>query len=340
MRKKITVKLAIPERKYVKTYHDFLNNTFLSTEEQMIFIILKSFIDFKDDSGEVFPSMETICKMAKMSEKRARKNIKSLEKKGIVKKIRRGLSKTNIYTIADCPTMWTCDNVKDVVAIVNNQGVKPMTAEEHIAELEHMGYTVQIKEREPEALQADQSNNDSSTQLNIFTGLNNTTNMIENQDLERYTITQIHQLFDYDIMLQEQPDLQQDIDTVMSILHTAMNTAKSTIRIAGQDKPTMTVIGKLMKLDKNSILYAIKKYQEQTEKIKNPTAYMLTILYNAPEQYHLDMKNQISNETAKIDRSQDNKINPDKEQSNKSSFHNFTQRTYDYEALEQELLNR
>ena len=172
---KIIVQLASPERKYVKTYHDFLNNSFLSVEEQMIFIVLKSFIDFKNDNGEVFPSMETICKMAKMGEKRARKNIKSLEKKGIVKKIRRGLSKTNIYTIADYPAMWACDNVEDVIAVTDNQGVKLLTPAEHIAELERMGYTVQIKEKGLETT-APTITAVSSTQSNNFNQFDTTTN--------------------------------------------------------------------------------------------------------------------------------------------------------------------
>ena len=293
---KIIVQLASPERKYVKTYHDFLNNSFLSVEEQMIFIVLKSFIDFKNDNGEVFPSMETICKMAKMGEKRARKNIKSLEKKGIVKKIRRGLSKTNIYTIADYPAMWACDNVEDVIAVTDNQGVKLLTPAEHIAELERMGYTVQIKEKGPdnEPTKAHYQ----APNLKPFNIVNTTTNSGESQDLERYTLDQIKQLFDYDIMIQDNPYRQQDIDSVMNILYTTMNTTKTTIRIAGEDKPSMVVVGKLMKLSYSEIMYAIEKYQEQTERIKNPTSYMLTLLYNSKEQMNLDITNQVSHDMA------------------------------------------
>ena len=120
----------------------------------------------------------------------------------------------------------------------------------------------------------------------------------ESQHLERYTINQIKQLFDYDIMLHDNPYSQQDIDSVIDILYTALNTNKETIRIAGQDKPSMVVIGKLMKLHKESIMYAIETYQKQTERIKNPTSYMLTILYNAPEQFNLDIQNQVSHNTA------------------------------------------
>ena len=48
-------------------------------------------------------------------------------------------------------------------------------------------------------------------------------------------------------------------------------------------------------------MYAIKKYTEQTEKIKNPISYMRTLLYNAPEQFNLDIQNQIVHDMAHRD---------------------------------------
>ncbi len=78
--KKTIIQLAGPQRKYVKVYHDFLDNSFLLVEEQMIFIVLKSYVDFKEDDGEAFPSIKTICKRANMGEKRVRKNIDALER--------------------------------------------------------------------------------------------------------------------------------------------------------------------------------------------------------------------------------------------------------------------
>lgn len=97
-------------------------------------------------------------------------------------------------------------------------------------------------------------------------------------------------------MLYDNPYEKQHIDSVMDILHTTLNTSKKTIRIAGTNKPTMVVIGKLMKLNNESIMYAIKKFKEQTERIKNPTSYMLTILYMAPEQFQLDITNQVQHD--------------------------------------------
>lgn len=97
---KIIVQLTSPERKYVKVYHDFLDNSFLSVEEQMIFIVLKSYVNFKEDSGEIFPSIATLCKRAKMSKPRTIKTIKNLIKKGIIKKSTKRINKNkSLYTI-------------------------------------------------------------------------------------------------------------------------------------------------------------------------------------------------------------------------------------------------
>lgn len=285
---KIIVQLASPERKYVKVYHDFLDNSFLTTEEQMIFIVLKSYVDFKEDSGEAYPSMETICKRAKMSEKRARKNINALIKKGIAKKVQRGLTKTNLYTLSDYATMWTCDNVEDVAAVADNQGVKPLTPAEHIAELERMGYTVQIKEKgldtEPTKAQHQALDNQN------FSKEQNTTDKQKSQ-AERYTMEDIRALYEYDSLIIQYPDKQTDIDIVFDILHDTLNSTKPTIRIGGEGKPTMVVIGKLMKLQPDDLVYSIDKYHEQTERIKNVKAYLLTVLYGSREQQHLDIMN-------------------------------------------------
>lgn len=288
MGKEIEVQLASPERNYVKVFHDFLDNSFLSTEEQMIFIVLKSYIDFKKNSGEVYPSIETICKRAKMSEKRARKNINALIKKGIAKKVQRGLTKTNLYTLSDYATMWTCDNAEDVAAVADNQGVKPLTPAEHIAELERMGYTVQIKEK---GLASDTDQSTDTSTMNYNSSMGNDSTKGAKSQAERYTMEDIKALYEYDSLIIQYPDKQTDIDIVFDILYDTLNSTKPTIRIGGEGKPTMVVIGKLMKLQPDDLVYSIDKYHEQTERIKNVKAYLLTVLYGSREQQHLDIMN-------------------------------------------------
>ncbi len=177
-----------------------------------------------------------------------------------------------------------------MVAVVNEYEEMKL-----VVELRSRGYTVT---KEKELVSEPTKAHTQALNLKQINIVNNITNPGGSQDLERYTLDQIKQLFDYDIMIQDSPCQQQDIDSVMGILHTAMNTTKTTIRIAGEDKPTMVVIGKLMKLSYSEIMYAIEKYQEQTERIKNPTSYMLTLLYNAKEQMNLDITNQVQHDIA------------------------------------------
>lgn len=308
---KIIVQLARPERKYVKVYHDFLDNSLLSAEEQLVFIVLKSFIDFSDDSGEAFPSMETICKRAKMSEKRARKNINALIKKGIAKKIQRGLTKTNLYTLSDYATMWACDNTEDMAAAADNGGIEPMTAEEHIAELERMGYKVEVKGKP--AADTNEPPNKTQTktqdkekgldsearkahyqapQNNISdTGKDSTAEPESQAENEKYSIEDVKALYERDGLVEQYPDREQEIDSCINILYDTLNTQKASIRIGGEDKPTNVVKGRLLKLKPEDIIFVIEKFHEQDTRIKNVTAYLLTALYNAPGQAHADLMN-------------------------------------------------
>lgn len=285
---KIIVQLASPERKYVKVYHDFLDNSFLSTEEQMIFIVLKSYVDFKEDGGEVFPSIATLCKRAKMSKPRTIKAIKNLIEKGIVKKVQRGLTKTNLYTLADYSPMWTCDNVEDVATIVQNDGVKPLTPEEHIAELERMGYKVEIKEK---GLVSEPAKAHTQAPINNNLSADKSNTARAKSQGEEYTMQDVQALFDYSILMADYPEHEADLNVVFDILHEVLNTSKQTIRIGGEDKPKEVVKGKLMKLESYDIAYAIDKFHEQVHKIKNTRAYLLTILYHAREQSYLDLMN-------------------------------------------------
>lgn len=294
MSKEIIVQLAKPERYYSRCYHDFMDCKLLNGEEKIIFLALKRFLDVKLDNGNVYPTIESIQEITNWGNQKVVKYIKSLVKKGIVKKVRQGLSKPNIYTLTDYPIMWTCDNLKDMAIIIDNQGVKPLTPAEHIAELEKMGYKIEIKEKEPGTTAPTKVTVEPSTQQsNIFNQSNNTTFFSKSQSLERYTLDQIKEIFEYDALIHDYSYFSQEINAVMELLHDILNTTKGTIRINKEDKPAMTVIGKLMKLGKESIAYSIKKFQEQTDRIKNPRSYMLAILYNAPEQYIFDVTNQV-----------------------------------------------
>ena len=283
------IKLNTNKRPFVMLYHDFLN-----WNEKDLYIILLTYAE--KDSKQCFPSISELCNISGKSRNTILKAINGLEKKKILKKEKRVTKKgqtSNLYTLYDIDITWKSENIEELKTTIDETEEKCM-----IEALIAKGYTV-TKDREPTSLPAKVIDVSPQYQNDIP---NNTSNSEQSQDslkrLERYTIDQIKQFFDYDIMLHDNPYSQQDIDSVMDILYTALNTNKETIRIAGQDKPSMVVISKLMKLHHETIMYAIEKYHKQTERIKNPTSYMLTILYSAPEQFNLDIQNQVSHDMA------------------------------------------
>lgn len=288
------IKLNTNKRPFVMLYHDFIRCKLLNWNEKDLYIILLMYVE--KNSKQCFPSISELCNISGKSKNTVLKAINGLEEKRILKKETRVTKKgqtSNLYTLYDIDTIWKSENIEELETVVDKIEEKCM-----IEALTAKGYTV-TKDKEPTSIptKVEDVSPQYQNDIPIYT-----TKIPESQvpevpeDLERYTMDDIRQILDYDIMVHDHPHQQQDIDSVMDILYTALNTTKPTIRIAGEDKPSMVVIGKLMKLNYESIMYAIKKFSKQTERINNPVSYMLTMLYNAPEQFRLDIQNQASHD--------------------------------------------
>lgn len=290
---RMEVRSSVPVRKFVRVYKDFLESETLTAEEKLVFIALKSFVEFGRDEDEVYPSMATICKITGMSRPRATRTINSLVSKGIVKKQRRGLTKPNLYTIADYPSMWAAEGVEERRQLLDTE--IPYTSDQLISELVRRGVlteeAVAEKKIEPQSAATD---SDPNGRLSIFSTINNITN--KNKERQEYTMKYLQDLFEYDVLVQRQEYGTEELDSVMDIIYDALNTTKDTIRINGEEKPAAVVRSKLLKLDATDIEYAIAKFRSVTDRIKNPKAYMLTILYGAKEQRSLDVTNDVSHD--------------------------------------------
>lgn len=269
-------------------HNEFIETDLLDGYEKLVFIAIKRHISNQDYTA--FPSIKKICSHTRLSKPTVIKAIKGLEDKHIIKvEHRESDSKghmSNLYTLYDYKNMWKASSKSELAAVVDEEEEQRI-----INLLESKGYVV-TKEKEPGTNAPTKVTDVSSTELNQFDMVNTTTNSKKSQYTERYTIDQIRQLYDYEYLIQDNYISNNDVETVLSVLYDALNTTKSSIRVDGEDKPTMVVIGKLMKLDTESLKYAIGKYHEQTERIKNVNAYLLTILYHAKEQSYLDLMNQ------------------------------------------------
>lgn len=283
-RKKL--KSATDQRKFTIVYNDFLESNLLNYYEKMVFIAIKKFAN--NETMSAFPSVNTIKKLTGISVSQIKRSLDNMEELGIIKIEHSRGKHSNIYTLYDFAELWNAGSSEEVAAVKEEYEDKKL-----ISILEAKGYKV-VKEKEPDISEPTKVTDTSSTKLKSYSANNVTPESEVSQ--EQYTIEQIKKLFNYDIMIADEPLNQSNIDAVIDILHTVLNSTKKTTRIAGENKPTAVVQSKLMKLNKESILYAIERYNQQTERITNPTAYMLTLLYNAKEQMSLDYTNQVQHD--------------------------------------------
>lgn len=295
-RKKL--KSATDQRKFTLVYNDFLDSDLLDKHEKLIYIAIKRFAD--NDTMRAFPSLKTLHRMTGISIRWIKKSIEHMEQIGVISVEHREDDEkghqSNLYTLYDYAEIWSVGSSEEIEDIKKAKFVnlKEVSTELILKELER-----RTKEKELETSQADQSKNDvpstNDSLLNLYKYI---TDNAKSQELERYSLEQIKEHFDYNIMVHDNPYKQKSIDMIMNILYDALNTSKKTIRVSGEDKPAMVVQSKLMKLDNSCIMYAIEKFSENTDRVKNPVAYMLTILYKAQEQYDLDIQNQVSHDMA------------------------------------------
>ena len=291
---KSKIKSATEQRPFIMIYQDFLESELLDNYYQkLLYVYLKKFADSKN---QCFPSIKTLAKLTKISANKVKKTLIELEQKGVISKENRirpdGGKSSNIYTVYDFKELWGANNHEEVASIVNEYEDKKL-----ISLLEAKGYIV-TKEKEPDTTEPTKDQLYQAPQFNQFDIANATINSQKSQEIEHYSMEEIKEYFDYDIMIQEEPFRQKAIDTVMNILYDTLNSSKKTIRISGEDKPAMVVQAKLMKLNHHCILYAIDKFANNTERINRQIPYMLTVLYHAQEQYELDITNQVQHDMA------------------------------------------
>ena len=72
------------------------------------------------------------------------------------------------------------------------------------------------------------------------------------------------------------------LDEIMDLLTDTVTSKKPTIRIGGEDLPTEVVRSRLLKLDASHVEYVLDSLLQNTTKVRNIRAYLLTTLYNAP----------------------------------------------------------
>lgn len=290
------IKSATDQRKFTIVYNDFLESELLDKHEKLIYIAIKRFAD--NDTLKAFPSLKTLHKITGISIRWIKKSIEHMEQLGVISVEHREDDEkghqSNIYTLYDYAEIWKVGSSEEIEEVKKKHFVDltEVSTDVLLEELRRRDKEKELDQTEPTKVTVEPS-----TKLNQYDMVNNIIKSNECQVMERYTHDQIRQIFELDYILLDYPNYKTDVSTVENILYDVMNTSKPTVRIAGEDKPTMIVIGKLMKLDKDLIVYAIEKYHEHVGDVTNPISYIRTILYNAPEQFDLEVRNRINNQS-------------------------------------------
>ena len=86
----------------------------------------------------------------------------------------------------------------------------------------------------------------------------------------------------YDLLLQENPYDDELIDGYVELMVDVCCSSRPSIRISGDEIPTEVVKSRFLKLNKEHIGYVMDSMRQNTTRITNIRAYMLSALYNAP----------------------------------------------------------
>jgi DNA-binding MarR family transcriptional regulator len=280
------VKQNTEDRLYVPVYQDFLDSLVLTGKEKLIYILLKRYLKFRENAGEVYPTIDTLCKQSNMSKPTVIKIIKQLEKKNLLKIEQRGLNKPNLYTLNDNSNMWRANSIEEVKEAIDEQ-----EEQKYIELLKSKGYEVIKKELKSET---DQST-DLNPKINQHYNLNNTTKIGESQYTKAFSRDMVNEIYDFNIILHDRSTQKEDFDSLFELILEILNSTLQTIRINGEDIPIEIVKSRFLKLNYMHLEYVIDEVEKQSN-IKNKRSYLITSLYNSYTTINLHYSNIVNND--------------------------------------------
>lgn len=103
---------------------------------------------------------------------------------------------------------------------------------------------------------------------------------------------------EYEYLVRDHPYKRDVIDEMVELMLEVLCSNQKKIRICGDDKPIALVKSRFMKLDSGHITYVLECMSENTVKVRNIKAYLLSSLYNAPLTIGNYYAAQVNNERA------------------------------------------
>lgn len=111
----------------------------------------------------------------------------------------------------------------------------------------------------------------------------------------------IRENIDYGILMRERPYDHALIDGYVDLMAETCASRRATIRVNQEDTPAEVVRSRLLKLDREHILYVMDRLCANTTQVGNIRAYTLSALYNAPVTIAQYYSAQVSHDMAQDD---------------------------------------
>ena len=108
----------------------------------------------------------------------------------------------------------------------------------------------------------------------------------------------IHENISYGDLLRDHPYDADLIDGYVELMVEVCCTGRETVRVNQEELPAAVVRSRLLKLDREHILYVMESMQRNTTQVVNVRAYTLSALYNAPVTIGQYYTSQVSHDMA------------------------------------------
>ena len=92
----------------------------------------------------------------------------------------------------------------------------------------------------------------------------------------------IRENIDYDGFVRDHPCDTGQLDEMVELMVEAVCSRKETLRVAGSEFPQGVVKSRLLKLEREHIVFVFDCLRENTTQVRNMKQYLLTVLFNAP----------------------------------------------------------
>ncbi len=120
----------------------------------------------------------------------------------------------------------------------------------------------------------------------------------DGQEYKNEIVDFIKDQVEYNTLIQNNPDDTETIDGLINIIADIVTTKPNEgyERINGRDYSHEVVKSRLLKMDYFTMGYVLDKLKDNTTKIRNMRAYLLTVLYNAKDERELSVMNQVNHD--------------------------------------------